>query len=116
MPAFAFGAKASNSNAVAAREEAPQFEKVQLAKGAQHAKVVPLGMRSLCCFCYNWLRWVCSSSISQKMFANNSFSMMMNSSQQMDRWTTYFDKPDDNRLGIMSNAYNIGSIASFFVV
>lgn len=42
--------------------------------------------------------------------------MMMNSSQQMDRWTTYFDKPDDNRLGIMNNAYNIGSIASFFIV
>lgn len=42
--------------------------------------------------------------------------MMMNSSQQMKRWENYFDKPDDNRLGIMNNAYNIGSIASFFVV
>lgn len=42
--------------------------------------------------------------------------MMMNSSQQMDRWTAYFDKPDDNRLGLMNNAYNIGSIVSFFIV
>lgn len=45
-----------------------------------------------------------------------SHSMMMNSSQQMDRWTNYFNKPDDNRLGIMNNAYNIGSIVSFFLV
>lgn len=32
MPSFAFGAKAPNSNAVAAREEAPQFEKVNWRK------------------------------------------------------------------------------------
>jgi sugar porter (SP) family MFS transporter len=43
-------------------------------------------------------------------------SMMMNSSQQMKRWADYFDHPDDNRLGLMNNAYNIGSIVSFFIV
>jgi sugar porter (SP) family MFS transporter len=42
--------------------------------------------------------------------------MMMNSSQQMSRWAVYFDHPDDNRLGLMNNAYNIGSIVSFFLV
>jgi sugar porter (SP) family MFS transporter len=42
--------------------------------------------------------------------------MMMNSSQQMDRWKIYFDNPDDNRLGLMNNAYNLGSIVSFFIV
>jgi hypothetical protein len=42
--------------------------------------------------------------------------MMMSSSQQMDRWTNYFDKPSGNRLGVMNNAYNIGSIISFFIV
>jgi len=42
--------------------------------------------------------------------------MMMNSSQQMSRWAVYFDHPDDNRLGLMNNAYNIGSIVSFFAV
>jgi hypothetical protein len=42
--------------------------------------------------------------------------MMMNSSQQMDRWQNYFDSPTGNRLGLMNNAYNIGSIISFFVV
>lgn len=40
----------------------------------------------------------------------------MNSSQQMSRWAVYFDHPDDNRLGLMNNAYNIGSIVSFFAV
>ncbi|EAT89950.1 hypothetical protein HBI56_034040 [Parastagonospora nodorum] len=42
--------------------------------------------------------------------------MMMNSSQQMSRWAVYFDHPNDNRLGLMNNAYNIGSIISFFSV
>jgi hypothetical protein len=42
--------------------------------------------------------------------------MMMNSSQQMDRWKIYFDNPDDNRLGLMNNAYNLGSIVSFSAV
>ncbi|KAJ4344164.1 hypothetical protein N0V95_006279 [Ascochyta clinopodiicola] len=81
MPVFAFGAKAPNSNAVAAREEAPQFEKVNWRKEPNLRKL-----------------------------------MMMNSSQQMDRWANYFHKPDDNRLGIMNNAYNIGSIVSYLLV
>jgi hypothetical protein len=42
--------------------------------------------------------------------------MMMNSSQQMDRWQNYFGHPTSNRLGLMNNAYNIGSIISFFIV
>jgi hypothetical protein len=32
MPSFAIGAKAPNQNAVVAREEAPQFEKVEWKK------------------------------------------------------------------------------------
>ena len=44
------------------------------------------------------------------------FSMMMNSSQQMSRWQDYFDEPTGNRLGLMNNMYNIGSIVSFFLV
>jgi hypothetical protein len=42
--------------------------------------------------------------------------MMMNSSQQMKRWDAYFDSPKGNRLGVMNNMYNIGSIISFFIV
>lgn len=42
--------------------------------------------------------------------------MMMNSSQQMKRWEVFFDSPKKNKLGLMNNAYNIGSIISFFLV
>ncbi|KAF2627759.1 hexose transporter-like protein [Macroventuria anomochaeta] len=99
MPSFAIGAKAPNSNAVAAREEAPQFEKVNWRKEPN--------MRKL----YFWACVLCVAS------ATTGYDgMMLNSSQQMERWANYFDKPDDNRLGIMNNAYNIGSIASFFIV
>ncbi|UPX11312.1 uncharacterized protein EKO05_0001922 [Ascochyta rabiei] len=99
MPAFAFGAKAPNSNAVAAREEAPEFEKVNWRKEPNLRKL------------YFYAAVLCIAS------ATTGYDgMMMNSSQQMDRWANYFGKPDDNRLGIMNNAYNIGSIVSFFTV
>jgi sugar porter (SP) family MFS transporter len=99
MPNFAIGARAPNNNAVAAREAAPQFEKVEWKKDPN--------MRKL----YFWACILCVAS------ATTGYDgMMMNSSQQMDRWNAYFDKPDDNRLGIMNNAYNIGSIVSFFFV
>jgi len=42
--------------------------------------------------------------------------MMMNNSQNMKYWQTFFDKPEGSRLGLMNNAYNLGSIASFFIV
>jgi MFS family permease len=41
---------------------------------------------------------------------------MMNNSQSMKSWVTFFDAPEGSRLGLMSNAYNLGSIASFFIV
>lgn len=116
MPVFAFGAKAPNSDAVAAREDAPQFEKVNWRKEPN--------MRKL----YFWASILCvasattgydgygSESLRSMRSADSSTSMMMNSSQQMDRWTVYFNKPDDNRLGLMNNAYNIGSIVSFLIV
>jgi hypothetical protein len=50
------------------------------------------------------------------MLLTDLISMMMNSSQQMDRWQNYFEHPTSNRLGLMNNAYNIGSIISFFIV
>lgn len=43
--------------------------------------------------------------------------MMVNTSQQMDRWKAYFPEYEDaNKLGILINMYNIGSILSFFIV
>ncbi|KAF1954857.1 general substrate transporter [Byssothecium circinans] len=83
----------------AARDDAPEFEKVNWKKDPN--------MRKL----YFWASILCVAS------ATTGYDgMMMNSSQQMDRWTNYFNKPDDNRLGLMNNAYNIGSIVSFFIV
>ena len=42
--------------------------------------------------------------------------MMMNNSQNMSHWQTFFGSPTGSRLGLMNNAYNLGSIASFFIV
>ena len=42
--------------------------------------------------------------------------MMVNTSQQMDRWKEYFPEYlNDNKLGILINMYNIGSIVSYFI-
>lgn len=92
MPAIA------NAGA-AARADAPEFEKVIWYK-------LP-NMRKL----YWHACVLCIAS------ATTGYDgMMMNSSQQMQRWEDYFHKPSDNRLGLMNNAYNIGSIVSFFLV
>jgi hypothetical protein len=88
-----------------------------MAQGAKHAQAVLLGMRSLHCFRYHWIRWVSVGvGVPIEASANDMASMMMSSSQQMDRWDKYFDSPKGNRLGVMNNAYNIGSIISFFIV
>lgn len=42
--------------------------------------------------------------------------MMVNTAQIMDPWQEYFGHPDSNRLGLIGNAFNIGSIVSFFTV
>ncbi|CAM1501372.1 Fc.00g105340.m01.CDS01 [Cosmosporella sp. VM-42] len=43
--------------------------------------------------------------------------MMVNTSQQMNKWKAYFPEyKDTNKLGILINMYNIGSILSFFIV
>lgn len=43
-------------------------------------------------------------------------SMMVNTSQQMNKWNEYFPEvADTNKLGILINMYNIGSIVSYFV-
>jgi MFS family permease len=41
---------------------------------------------------------------------------MLNTSQLMEPWQDYFDNPTGSRLGVMNNAFNIGSIVSFFFV
>lgn len=43
--------------------------------------------------------------------------MLVNTSQQMQRWKDYFGDgvSDNNKLGILINMFNIGSIISFFI-
>ena len=41
---------------------------------------------------------------------------MLNASQLIDDWQEFFGHPIKERLGIMNNAFNIGSIACFFIV
>lgn len=42
--------------------------------------------------------------------------MLINTSQQIDKWGEYFPEvADTNKLGILINMYNIGSIVSYFV-
>lgn len=42
--------------------------------------------------------------------------MLLNTSQQMDYWKAFFPEyVDANKLGILINMYNIGSIISYFV-
>lgn len=42
--------------------------------------------------------------------------MLVNTSQQMDKWKEYFPEvADTNKLGILINMYNIGSIVSYFI-
>jgi MFS family permease len=42
--------------------------------------------------------------------------MLVNTSQQMNTWQNYFpEAQDSNKLGILINMFNIGSIISFFI-
>jgi MFS family permease len=42
--------------------------------------------------------------------------MLVNTSQQMDLWKEFFPEVvDTNKLGILINMYNIGSIVSYFI-
>lgn len=39
--------------------------------------------------------------------------MMLNTSQNLDAWQTYFNTPSGSKLGLMNAIYQIGSLASF---
>lgn len=39
--------------------------------------------------------------------------MMLNTSQNLDSWQTFFNTPSGSKLGLMNAIYQIGSLASF---
>ncbi|OCL12073.1 hexose transporter-like protein [Glonium stellatum] len=95
----AYGAKGARSEVEVAQAEAPEFEKVDWKKDPN--------MRKL----YFWAAVLCVAS------ATTGYDgMMMNSSQLMDPWENFFDHPKGGKLGLMNNAYNIGSIVALFIV
>jgi len=90
---------AGHRNLEQAQAEAPMFEHVNW-KTQPHMKKL-----------YFWCTVLCVAS------ATTGYDgMMMNNSQNMVYWKTFFNTPVGSRLGLMNNAYNLGSIGSLFVV
>lgn len=83
----------------AAREQAPKFEKVTWYKEPHLRKLYFLSIFLL----------VGAATTGYD-------GMLLNTSQQMDYWKYFFpEHVDANKLGILINMYNIGSIISFLV-
>jgi hypothetical protein len=93
------GARGARSELEVAQAEAPHFEHVVWYKEPN--------MRKL--YFYVAILSIASATTGYD-------GMMMNSSQNMNAWQTYFDNPTGTRLGVLNNAYNIGSIVAFFIV
>ena len=82
-----------------ARAEAPRFEKVNWKKEPH--------LRNL--YFMSIFLMVASATTGYD-------GMLVNTSQQMNTWQSYFPEVQDaNKLGILINMFNIGSIVSFFI-
>ena len=83
----------------AAREQAPNFEKVTWYKEPHLRKLYFLSIFLL----------VGSATTGYD-------GMLLNTSQQMDTWKSFFPQHENaSKLGILINMYNIGSIISFLI-
>ena len=98
-----------------AQAEAPEFEEV-------HWLSDP-GLRKL----YFWCGVLCVASATtgydgyvtwiQLVLSILTFTrMMLNTSQGMDNWQTYFNTPTGSTLGLMNSIYQIGSLVAFPIV
>jgi sugar porter (SP) family MFS transporter len=100
MAIFGGLAKGKDDQLAVAQAEAPRFEKVTWYKEPHLRKLYFLSLFLL----------IASATTGYD-------GMMVNTSQQMDNWKEYFpEHKDENKLGILINMYNIGSIISFFIV
>lgn len=87
---------AKKQSLAAAQAEAPEFEEV-------HWLSDP-GLRRL----YFWCAVLCVAS------ATTGYDgMMLNTSQGLDNWQTYFNHPTGSQLGLMNAIYQIGSLVAF---
>ncbi|KPM43272.1 hypothetical protein AK830_g3230 [Neonectria ditissima] len=90
----------TQTNLDAARVEAPKFEKVTWYKEPH--------LRNL---------YILSIFLLVASATTGYDGMMVNTSQQMSKWEDYFpEHENNNKLGILINMYNIGSIVSYFIV
>lgn len=93
------GAKAHQAEVIVAQREAPQFEKVEWKKEPH--------LRQL--YAYGCILMVASATTGYD-------GMLVNTVQQIKKWEDYFPEVNDNnKLGLLVNMFNIGSILSFFV-
>ncbi|KFY58127.1 hypothetical protein V497_05059 [Pseudogymnoascus sp. VKM F-4516 (FW-969)] len=92
------GAKGAASNVQVAQAEAPDFEKVNWRREPHLRKLYAMGV----------VLMVASATTGYD-------GMLINTSQQIALWKKYFPEvQDNNKLGILVNMFNIGSIISFF--
>lgn len=83
-----------------ARPEAPRFERVTWYKEPHLRKLYAMSL----------VLMIASATTGYD-------GMLVNTSQQIRRWEEYFglDIDDNNKLGVLINMFNIGSIVSFFI-
>ena len=83
-----------------AQAEAPRFEKVYWTKEPHLRKLYAMAV----------VLMVASATTGYD-------GMLVNTSQQMSKWEEFFSPEvlDNNKLGILVNMFNIGSIISFFI-
>ncbi|KAG8158404.1 hypothetical protein KVR01_011526 [Diaporthe batatas] len=83
-----------------ARPEAPRFERVTWYKEPHLRKLYAMSL----------VLMIASATTGYD-------GMLVNTSQQIHRWEEYFglDIDDNNKLGVLINMFNIGSIVSFFI-
>ncbi|CAG8973376.1 hypothetical protein HYALB_00000139 [Hymenoscyphus albidus] len=99
MSAISHVTQGKKRGANIAAVEAPEFEKVQWYSDPNLRKL------------YLWCSVLCIAS------ATTGYDgMMLNVSQNLDQWQTYFKKPLGSKLGLMNAIYQIGSLASFPIV
>jgi len=95
------GARAAQADVAVAQVESPRFERVYWMREPHLRKL----------YAYAVVLMVASATTGYD-------GMLVNTSQQMERWADFFGDDvthDDNRLGILINMFNIGSIVSFFI-
>jgi MFS family permease len=94
------GVSAASADVDVAQAEAPRFEKVYWTKEPHLRKLYAMAV----------VLMVASATTGYD-------SMLVNTSQQMKQWHAFFgdDVSNNNKLGILVNMFNIGSIISFFI-